>query len=305
MLVTHLLHANTLPTAALKPGWAFAVGRIDTACFITHVPAVILVVALTATMDTSAITTLKLIGTAGGVSTVSFIRLVQAVSFSIALPATMDALSAATAELQGGALMSGSRGGSLCATVLGPLVGAVGAVGVTVAGPQARYTNSVVALEGPSVTGDRRAGGLVTAVVTICLVVTHEGGGHALAVPAVELIVCALFERTALFISSILTVSFPIAAPGAGDTLVQTVQAAEFCRPTRFRRTGTRKLICAISTVVCAITHPSDRDAFPIPALELLRSTCCKCICLKEGAEEKQQTRQSHVFRPHWKTRLH
>ncbi len=41
---------------------------------------------------------------------------------------------------------------------------------------------------------------------------------------------------------------------------------------------GTRKFICAISTVICAIAHPSDCDAFAIPTLELLASTCCQCI---------------------------
>lgn len=104
----------------------------------------------------------------------------------------MDALSTATAELQGGALMNGSSGGSLCAAVLGPLIRAVGAVHVTVAGPQARYANTVVALEGCRGAGGGRAGGLVTAIVTVRLIVTHKGGGHALAVPAAEFIVCAL-----------------------------------------------------------------------------------------------------------------
>lgn len=40
----------------------------------------------------------------------------------------------------------------------------------------------------------------------------------------------------------------------------------------------TRKFICAISTVVCAITDPSNCDAFPIATLEQLGSTCCQCI---------------------------
>ncbi len=87
----------------------------------------------------------------------------------------MDALSAATAELQGGALVGGSGVRFHCTTVLGPLVRAVGAVGVTVAGPQARDANSVVALEGRGAAGDGRAGGLVAAVVTVRLVITHKG----------------------------------------------------------------------------------------------------------------------------------
>lgn len=88
-----------------------------------------------------------------------------------------------------------SSGRSRCTTVLGPLVRAVGAVGVTVAGPQARDANSVVAPEGGAAAGDGRARGLVAAVVTVRLVVTHEGGRHALAVPAAELGVCALLWR--------------------------------------------------------------------------------------------------------------
>lgn len=88
--------------------------------------------------------------------------------------------------------MSESSGGPLCTTVLGPLVRAVGAVGITVAGPQPRDAHSVVALEGRRGAGNRRAGGLVTAVVTVCLVIAHEGGRHTLAVRAAKLCVCAL-----------------------------------------------------------------------------------------------------------------
>lgn len=123
---------------------------------------------------------------------VSFVRPVEAVSSSVTLPAAVDALSAATAELQGRALVGGSGVGSLCATVLGPLVRAVGAVGVAVAGPQARNADGVVAPEGRGAAGDGRAGGLVAAVVTVRLLVAHEGGRHTLAVPAAELGVCAL-----------------------------------------------------------------------------------------------------------------
>lgn len=184
--------------------------------------------------------------------------------------------------------MSGSRVRRLCTTVLGPLVRAVGAVSVTVTGPQAGNANGVVALERCSTAGDSWAGGLVAAVVTVCLVVTHEGGRHALAIPAAELCVCALLWRTALFISSVITVSFSITAPGARYTLVKAVPTAELCWPTCFAHAGTRKFICAVSTVVRAITHPSGRDAFPIPTLELPGSTCCQCICLNDGAEEKQ-----------------
>lgn len=42
---------------------------------------------------------------------------------------------------------------------------------------------------------------------------------------------------------------------------------------------GSRKLICAVSTVVCAVTRPPGRDAFPVPALELVGSTCRQRVC--------------------------
>lgn len=100
----------------------------------------------------------------------------------------MDALAAAAAELQGRALVRRRRlGGFLGAAVLGPLVRAVGAVGVAIAGPQARHAHRVVAAEGGGAAGGGRAGGLVAAVVTVGLVVTDEGGRDALAVPAAEL----------------------------------------------------------------------------------------------------------------------
>lgn len=185
--------------------------------------------------------------------------------------------------------MSGSSVGRLRTTVLGPLVRAVCAVSVAVAGPQAGDTNGVVALEGRGAAGDAWAGGLVAAVITVRLVVTHEGRRHALAIPAAELGVCALPWCTAVFISSILTVSFSITAPGAWYTLVKAVRAAELCRSARFGHAGTRKFISAVSAVVRAVTHPSRRYTFPIPTLELPGSTCCQCICLQDGAEEKQQ----------------
>lgn len=88
----------------------------------------------------------------------------------------MDALPAAAAELQRRALVKGSRVGRLRAAVLGPLVGAVGAVGVAVAGPQAGDADGVVAPEGCGAAGDGRAGGLVAAVIAVGLVVAHKGG---------------------------------------------------------------------------------------------------------------------------------
>lgn len=79
----------------------------------------------------------------------------------------MDALPAATLVFLGGALVDGRTGGGPRGAVLGPLVRAVGAVRVAVAGPQLGYTNGVVALEGRAAAGDRRAGGLVAAVITV------------------------------------------------------------------------------------------------------------------------------------------
>lgn len=125
-------------------------------------------------------------------TTVSFVRSIEAVGSSIALPASMDALSAATAELQGRAVMSHRGVRFLGTTVLGPLVRAVGAVGITVASPQAWDANGVVALEGCGAAGEGWTGGLVAAVVTVRLIVAHEGGRHTLATAAAELIVCAL-----------------------------------------------------------------------------------------------------------------
>lgn len=246
-------------------------------------------VALSAAMDARSITALKLIRTAGGLSTVCFIGSIMAVITSITLPTTMDALSAATTELQGGAFVRGRRGGSLCAAVLGPFVRAIEAVDVTVTGPQARNANRVVAPKRCTAAGGGRAGGLVAGIVTVCLIVAHEGGRHTLAVRAAEFRVCALPGRTVLLINSILTVGFSITAPVARYTLVKTVCTTELRRFTCFSRAGTRKFVCAVSTVICTIAHPSHCDTFPYSTLELVGSTCCECICLNKGAEEKQQ----------------
>lgn len=123
---------------------------------------------------------------------IDFIGAIKAVGSSVTLPAAVDALPATTAELQRGAPMSRRSGQTLGAAVLGPLVRAVQAVGVSVAGPEARNTDGVVALEGRGAAGDAGAGRLVAAVVAVGLVVAHERGRHALAVGAAELGVCAL-----------------------------------------------------------------------------------------------------------------
>lgn len=126
---------------------------------------------------------------------VDFVRAIAAVGSPVALPAAVDALPVAATELQRRALMSGSGVRRRRATVLGPLVGAVGAVGVAVAGPQAGHAHAVAAPEGRGAAGGGAAGGLVAAVVAVRLLVAHEGGRHALTVRAAELPVRALLRR--------------------------------------------------------------------------------------------------------------
>lgn len=113
--------------------------------------------------------------------------MVDTVEPSVALPVAVDALSAAAAELHGGALVRPDAVGPRRPAVAGPLVRAVGAVGVAVAGPHARQAHGVVALEGRGAAGGGRTRRLVAAVVAVRLVVAHEGGGHALAAAAAEL----------------------------------------------------------------------------------------------------------------------
>lgn len=61
--------------------------------------------------------------------------MIKAVSLSITLPANMDALSTATKPLHRGAVMNAHEVRSLCPAGFGPLIRAVGAVAVPVAGP--------------------------------------------------------------------------------------------------------------------------------------------------------------------------
>lgn len=149
--------------------------HIDTAYFITQVSAVVLAVTLAAAVDTGAITALELIGAAGEAATVGLVRAIQAVEPSITFPAAVDTLPAATLELPKGAGLGGTLRGSR-PTVLGPLVGAIRAVSVPVAGPQARHTHRVVALEGGGATGAGWAGSLVAPVITVQLLITHKRG---------------------------------------------------------------------------------------------------------------------------------
>lgn len=107
----------------------------------------------------------------------------------------MDALSTATKPLHRGAVMNAHEVRSLCPAGFGPLIRAVGAVAVPVAGPQVWKANCVVALEGSGTAGDGRAGFLVAAVLAVQVVITQKGGRHALAALAAELGPRALLGR--------------------------------------------------------------------------------------------------------------
>lgn len=78
--------------------------------------------------------------------------------------------------------------------VLRPLVRAVCAVGVTVAGPEPRHTHRVIALEGSGAAGGHRTGRLVAAVFTVRVRVAHERQRHALTAAAAELLVRAVLQ---------------------------------------------------------------------------------------------------------------
>ena len=129
-------------------------------------------------------------------TTSCFIRSIEAVGASVTLPAAVDALPAAAGELQVRTLMSGNSNRCLRSSAAQrPLIGAVGAVHVSVAGPQTRHADGVVALEGGRAAGDRRTGRFITAIVTISLIVTHEGRRYALTTPAAKLCVRAQLWR--------------------------------------------------------------------------------------------------------------
>lgn len=120
-------------------------------------------------------------------TTSSFIGSIKTVSIAIAPPADMDALPVAALVFLEGALVNGSARGGPRGAVLGPLVRAVRAVCVAVAGPQPGNTNAVVALEGRAAARDWGAGGLVAAVIAVGIFVAHKGGGDALAARAAKL----------------------------------------------------------------------------------------------------------------------
>ena len=113
--------------------------------------------------------------------------MVAAVGAAITPPAAVDTLAAAAEELLGPARRGLPLGGPPPRAALGPLVRAVDAVAVAVAGPQGRHAHRVVALEGPGAAGGQRAAVLVRAVLAVVLAVADEGGGDAVATAAAEL----------------------------------------------------------------------------------------------------------------------
>ena len=123
---------------------------------------------------------------------VGLVRAVLAVCAPVAPPALVDALAVAAAVLQGGA---GPAAGPRRRGPAAPLVGAVGAVGVAVAGPEPRHAGAAVAAEGGGAAGGQGAGRLVAAVVAVGVLVAHEAARHTLAAGAAELAVGAAPHR--------------------------------------------------------------------------------------------------------------
>lgn len=120
--------------------------------------------------------------------------MIRAVIASVTPPGAVDTLSVFTLEVVDSAAHLGLYRQPPHA-VLRPLVGAVGAVRVSVAAPLGRHAHRVVALEGTRAAGGFGAGGLVRVVRTVAVAVADEGGGHTLAVGALKLVRGALFGR--------------------------------------------------------------------------------------------------------------
>lgn len=118
------------------------------------------------------------------------IGLVFAVWVSITLPGQPHTLPVGTAKLLGGAVdppVEQVRR-AVAAAALRPLVGTVGAVGVSVAAPHERHALRGVAAEVVGPAGQRgRALELVAAVAAVVVAVARVDGGQALAVGAHEL----------------------------------------------------------------------------------------------------------------------
>lgn len=105
----------------------------------------------------------------------------------------MDALAAAAQELviPANRLRFLTRPGR---AVLRPLVRAVCAVGIPVAGPELRHTHRVIALERARAAGGDGTERFIAAVVTVGILVADERLRHALTAAAAELIVRAVLQ---------------------------------------------------------------------------------------------------------------
>lgn len=58
---------------------------------------------------------------------------------------------------------------------------------------------------------------------------------------------------------------------------------------------GAGKFIGVVSAVVCAVTHPSGREAFPVPTLELRGSTRCPCV-YDAQTQTHSSAKRAHVL---------
>lgn len=128
----------------------------------------------------------------GGPTAVVLVGLVPAVGVAVAAPAGVHTLAAAAVELEGRAGAVVARGRRVPGpAALRPLVRAVLAVGVAVAGPELGDAGGAVALEAGGAARGRRAAGLVRAVQAVAVRVAHELARDALAVEAAELVLGA------------------------------------------------------------------------------------------------------------------
>lgn len=123
-------------------------------------------------------------------TTVRLIRFVLAVRVAVTFPRQPHTFAVGTAKLPSGAVGPSVEQvrRPVAAAALRPLVGAVRAVGVSVAAPHERHTLWGVAAEVVRPAGQRGAAlELVAAVPTVVIAVAHVGGGQALPVGTHEL----------------------------------------------------------------------------------------------------------------------
>lgn len=123
-------------------------------------------------------------------TTVRLIRFVLAVWVAVTFPRQPHAFTVGTPKLPSGAVGPSVEQvrRPVAAAALRPLVGTVGAVGVSVAAPHERHTLRAIAAEVVRPAGQK--GGaleLVAAVPAVVIAVAHVGGGQALSVGAHKL----------------------------------------------------------------------------------------------------------------------